>query len=290
MFTNNERLSTVLSTGIPQRRSIYAIFVHFGSNDTTKAAIDSLLSGSTRPDSIIVVDHAESAFAYGDNGVIVIRPEINTGYFGGLQTGITHAVALGAKNNDLCILLNNDVVFARDSLESISHWWSSYGNVNTLAGASLGAVSLLSGRARIMSEQQISSSLGTIPYVHGSCMVGEVGLFTSIEFPTSLFLYWEDVLLSMLVCKAGGSLRAIPGLQPIHDDQSSPVSPTKLYYMVRNGAYVLEVYTPVLWRLYWFILNTIRKAYHANMAGDKHAMVKRALRDARSCILGKANI
>lgn len=290
MFTNTESLSTVLSTGIPQKRSIYAIFVHFGSPEVTQKAIASLFAGTMRPSYIIVVDHAETLFVCKGDDVVIIRPEINTGYFGGLQVGIAHAVDSGAKKTDLCLLLNNDIVFEPHSLQTISHWWDVCGSSQVLAGASLGSVSLLSGRARIFSTKEVVKTWGVIPYIHGSCIIGEFGLLTSLEIPVSLFMYWEDVLLSILVRQKSGVLRVIPSLEAIHNDRPSSISLSKLFYLVRNGAYVLETYSPSLWRVYWYIINTIRMAYHACMDGNKHRIIVRALRDARHKKLGKAKL
>lgn len=290
MFTDNKILSTVLSTSIPQERSIFAILVHFGPAEVTQVAIHSLLAGTMRPDHIIVVDHAKKTFLYTDTRVVVIRPKRNTGYFGGLQVGFAHALASGARESDLCLLLNNDLVFMQDSLETISQWWDTHGSSRVLAGASLGLVSLVTGRANISSGEDFSTTWRTIPYIHGSCMVGEFTLLTSLQFPVSLFMYWEDVLLSIMIQKKSGVIRCIPGLHAIHNDRSSLVPPSKLFYLVRNGAYVLETHTPAFWRVYWYAINTMRMAYHGCMDGIKHRVIVRSLYDARSKKLGRSTL
>jgi GT2 family glycosyltransferase len=288
MFIKNKTLSTDLSTSIPQRRSVFAIFVHFGLSDTTNAAIESLLEGSVRPHHIIVVDHAETAF-HTTLPATVIRPDSNAGYMGGLQTGISRALLLGASEKDLCILLNNDVLIAKNGLEVVLNWWKVYGGALVLAGSMGGRVSLLSGKAVVTSVRKMGSRWN-VPYVHGSSIIGEFGLFTSFELPLPFFLYWEDVALSMMVLQRGGRLAAIPGFHTSHNDAEGPVSLGKLFYLVRNGAYVLERYTSLPWRVYWYGMNTFRRAYHIQLDGIKHVTVARALRDARASRLGKVEV
>ncbi|MDA1168776.1 MAG: hypothetical protein O3A36_00365 [bacterium] len=289
MFTKNKILSTDLSTSIPQRRSIFAIFVHYGASEITNTATASLKTGTASPDYIIIVDHADIVMPGRNDNAIIIRPKINTGYAGGLQSGIAEAVRLGAKETDLCILLNNDITFTRDSLQRIATWWEKHGGPQVLAGAAGGYVSLFSGRAHITNQIKTANSW-QVTYIHGSCMIAEFGLYSSVSFPASFFMYWEDVAISMMVVRRGGKLMAIPGLQNIHDDTDGVTSSSKLYYMVRNGAYVLEHYLSLSWRLYWYALNTIRMAYHAVHSTNQHKIVARALRDARRGRLGRVNL
>ncbi len=287
MFTRSPMLSTDLSTSIPQERSIFVILVHYGAEENIRAAIRSLTTGNLRPDHVIVVDHAKHALLH--DTAIVIRPEENTGYAGGLRAGLLHAATLGAQPHDLCVLLNNDVVFNYDDMKRIRDWWDVHGSPRTVAGAAQGYVSLVSGRAHILCYEQRAVG-SNIPYIHGSCMVGEFSFLSSLPFPVSLFLYWEDVLLSMDICRNTGMLAVIPGLRTIHDDTRSVVSDIQLYYLVRNGAYTLERHSPPLWRLYWYTLNTVRMLYHRCRFQKKNTVIVRALVDARSGKLGKAQV
>ena len=275
MFMNNVILSTDLSTGIPQRRSIFAIFVHFGPQKVTDVAIASLQAGTLSPDHIIVVDHTFSGS--------------NTGYAAGLVEGLKQAALLGAKETDLCLLLNNDITFDQQYLQYISTWWEKNGGPKVLAGVAGGYVSLFSGRAHI-SPHIKKATPWHILYIHGSCIVGEFGLLSSGIFPTSFFMYWEDVAVSMFVQKIPCTLAVIPGIHGIHDDKLNQVSDAKLFYMVRNGAYVLERYTGPMWKIYWYGINTLRRTFHQSIRNSRHAIIARALAHARSQKLGKADI
>lgn len=288
MFTTNKTLSTDLSTSIPHRRSIFVIFVHFGSSEATNTAVRSLLKGTVRPDSVIVVDNGDVTFKP-SVPVTVVRPGRNTGYMGGLQEGIAEAIKLGAKERDLCVLVNNDTLFEESSLQEVLRWWELHGSPIVLAGSSGGYVSLSSGKA-IVGPKRTDTRERDIPYVHGSSMVGEFSLFSKHKLPVSFFLYWEDVAFSMKVMRDGGLLAVIPGFRVGHDDTEGPVSLSKLFYLVRNGAYVLETYTSMPWRVYWYGRNIVRMAYHFQLGGIRHATIARALRDALLGRLGKAEL
>ncbi len=288
MFMKNKSLSTDLSTSIPQTRSVFVIFVHFGKSETTHAAIQALLKGSVLPTSIVVVDHAEIALRP-ISSVTIIRPNQNTGYMGGLEVGIATLKKLGATNNDVCILLNNDAFLSVGSLRAVISWWELHGGPLVLAGATAGYVSLFSGRAIIASGTKRRAKW-MVPYIHGSSIVAEFGLFSSLRLPTELFLYWEDVALSMEVQGRGGRLAVIRNFHVIHNDAEGSISLSKLFYLVRNGAYVLERYTSLPWRVYWYGMNTFRMGYHFQRRGIRHATIVRALRNARASRLGKAEL
>lgn len=287
MFTANKTLSTDLSTSIPQRRSIFVIFVHFGSSEATNRAVRSLLKGTVRPDGVIVVDN-DGAFASAVP-VTVVRPGSNAGYAGGLREGISEALRLGAKEYDLCVLVNNDTVFEEDSLQGVLRWWDLHGSPMVLAGSAGGYVSLSSGRA-IVSPKRRNTGKWDLPYVHGSSMVGEFSLFLKHKLPVSFFMYWEDVAFSMEIMKQGGLLAVISGFRVGHDDSEGPVSLSKLFYLVRNGAYVLQTYTSIPWRAYWYGRNILRMMYHFQLGGLRHTTIARALRDALIGRLGRADL
>jgi GT2 family glycosyltransferase len=277
MFMKNSNLSTDLSTRIPHIRSIFVILVHFGAKEVTDRALSSLMAGSKQPDHCIVVDHAEIPYK-APMGVHVVRSTKNSGYAAGLLVGIHHAKSLGAKSHDICVLANNDLVFDSAGIEHLAQWWSERFS-NTLAGISWGALSLITGRA-IITGSSLSSSLLVIPYIHGSCMVLEWGYAMNITFPTDLFMYWEDVALSLRVKRMCGVLERIPFPLAAHSDTPEIVSAEKLYFLVRNGAYVLEHELLFAWRLWWKSMNTLRRMYHALCSGSSHKIVLRALKDA----------
>ncbi len=252
-------------------------------------ALLSLAKGSRRPDHIIVIDHADSPYTLPNVSGTLVRPEENTGYVGGMMRGLKEAKRLGASPQDLCFVLNNDASVAKNSIQTLFSWWDMHGNAKTLAGAVWGAVSLWSGRASLM-RGALRTRSGALPYIHGSCLVAEFQLFGSLPLPQDLFLYWEDVAMSMAVIQDAGTLAVVPGLRLRHNDKKGPLSDTKLYYLVRNGAYVLQRHPRRFWRVYWRIANMLREVCHALVPGRIHKVAARALRDARVGQLGKMSV
>lgn len=253
-------------------RSLFCGIVHFGDTKITDRAVASIQDGSLKPDHTVVIDH----------GDIPSSPS-NTGYAGGLAELVEKASLLGAAEHDLVIILNNDAVMVQDGMRQVREWWGAYGSPTTIAAPSWGAVSLLTGRARITGENK-RQSMFSIPYLHGACLVMEYGLAKALPFPIDLFLYWEDVALGL---RHTGTLARIPFPFIEHTDTAGPVSENKIYYLVRNGAYVLEREVAPVWRIYWYVVNTIRYVYHALAC---HWVVAQALRDARYERLGRRNV
>ncbi len=283
MFTTNTRLSTDLSTAIPQEKNLFVVLVHFGESAPTDRLIASLLKGSLVPSYIIIVDHAEQVYLLRikSNAIVYVRPNKNNGYAAGLRAGITHAGSIGVQSTGICVCVNNDIEFGVSDIQNIALWWNAYGSPCTFAGPAMGAVSLITGRSRIY-HKNVEASFFSLEYIHGSCMVGQYGLFSKMPFFEHLFMYWEDVAISRSIVAAGGVLAYIPNLQMHHDDTVGALSSKKLYYLVRNGAYALQHNSPYIWRQYWRILNIMRLAYHQVHTGKKHAVVARALRDAQT--------
>lgn len=275
MFTEGPMLSTELSTKIPHMPSIFAIIVHFGSRKTTDRAVASCNAHADSGEHCIVIDH----------GSIPDVPN-NKGYAAGLMAGVRNAGAQGAVNRDILLFVNNDIEFEHHGIEQLRSWWGIYGGPRTIAGPSWGSVSFITGRATITGDQMLQHFF-RMPYVHGACIVMEYGLASLLTFPEEFFMYWEDVALSIHAQKTGARIIRIPFPLIRHNDAGGHISQEKLYYLVRNGAYVLEHEAPWGWTIWWRAINTLRSIYHALLRSHKHQIIARALRDARMSRLGK---
>lgn len=262
MFTIKGGLSTDLSTIIPQRRSIIVIIVHFGSKKDTEKLVELLKGGTRPPDTIVVVDNTID----------------NVGYIAGLRAGVLTSRKEGYRPNDVLILLNNDLQVEPGFVSEVERWWSARGSDAMLAGPTIGRLSLFSGRTNIQGTKK--RRLAQRRYVHGSCIVVERAFFDEISRLEDFFMYWEDVSMSFKAIAIGGSLEEIPITSIHHDDLIGALSDEKLYYLVRNGAYVLERAT-FPWSIYWMIMNPIRYAYHRLL---KHAVISQALNDRKNII------
>lgn len=261
---------------IPQRRYIFCIVVHFGSKSSTDTLIRDLLAQESPVQRIFVVDHADESYAplSGAERVEVIRPKANKGYAAGVNVGLRAVKKYGAAPEDIVVCCNNDVRMASKVTTRIVRAAQQW-RVPTLACARMGYVNLFTGRAHIGRAPRMPSLL----YAHGSVLIASTATWEAVgHVPEKFFLYWEDVALSLQAKAKGVSLRQLPDIGIQHEDAVSIVDNKKLYFLVRNGAYVLEHSERAVWRAYWKVCNIIRELAHG-LAGN--AVVARALRDRK---------
>lgn len=236
--------------------------------------MNALFVGVTLPDQCIVVDNNPTPLVMNDSRVLCVRPDKNKGYLAGLRYGVHKSVESPAS---ILVLMNNDIVFEQDFLKNITQWWQHNGNNHTLAGPRAGTLSPLSGRA----YAHRARVLFPLQYIDGACMVISRSFFDSISGFEQLFMYWEDVAMSLEARKQLGTLKIIPDLRLQHaSDSIRDVSEEKLYYLVRNGAFVLQR-LPAFCGAYWYIVNIVRLWIHNALPGARHALMARALHDAR---------
>ncbi len=271
MFTKKPTLSTDLSTPIPQTTSIIVVVVHFGSPEHTTRLLDSLVSGMRIPDKIVVVNNDSEPYLYKNKHVTCVKPATNRGYIAGLRYGI-HSIDM--KKNALLVLMNNDAKVSSNFLATIESWWHKHGGSSVLSGPRMATISCFTGRAHINGNHPLFS----LPYIDGACMVVRPSFFDAISNVEGLFMYWEDVLLSIHAKKVGGEIKEIPHLGFTHPDNTEEVTDQKLYYLVRNGAYILERLA-FPWGLYWIIRNKVRQYWHVVCSGRRHKNIAKALRD-----------
>lgn len=257
--------------------------MHYGEAAVTRAAVAALREGALVPDGVVIVDHAAEPLVLLEPEVVVVRPGTNGGYGAGLNVGLGVLVGRRVSPMALVVCMNNDVLVQADTLQQVATWWQ-HRDGFALTGARWGVVNLISGRTRLLET-------GTGPrwyerrYIDGAFMAAPLQAFLRAQtLPEDYFLYWEDVLFSERVRRAGGGLRLISGLQLAHDDHE-PRDTTQVYYLVRNGARWLAEETTRPLRWWWWLANRGRWAYHG-LRGTK-PFVTQALRDATHRVGGK---
>jgi N-acetylglucosaminyl-diphospho-decaprenol L-rhamnosyltransferase len=275
----------------PQKRKYYVVIVHYGDPGQTKRALMSLRNCESPPNKIVVVDHAESRFIHPCG--IVIRPNRNTGFAGGVNSALGALLSRGAKARDIIVIMNNDVTAYPETFRELRRWWHRHpeeallGVVTeeahgTVAG--LGYVDLITGRTHFRKPHR-----HVVPYIHGSFFAAPYLVFMKTGgLPEDYFLYWEDAQLSVRAARRHIPLKVSPDVRVVHHrHRPSPAErDDERYYLVRNGARFLEEETPVPWRYYWQFRNLLRLAYHTlRPAGDP--IVRRALADARRGTAGR---
>lgn len=268
---------------IPQTRKYFVVTVHYEREEKTNALLSSIQKNTRQPHKVIIIDHGSTPFTPLVKGLplTVIRPTENSGYGGGINTAAGHLYGSGAQGEDVIICVNNDIELAGNAIATIANAYQ-HKPPTGLWGALPATLNLFSGR----------TVLGGIPfwpwqklYIDGACFAVDLQTFFAVKgMPDQLFMYWEDVEFSRRVKASGYTIGVIPHLEIKHHSASG-YSPEKTYYLVRNGAWYLANQTPRAWRIYWNILNTIRRLAHTYITGKTN--VVKALEDAQDNKLGK---
>ena len=180
---------------------------------------------------------------------MLVEPEDNTGFGGGMNLAAARATAAGA---ELLLLLNPDAVLGRETVLSL------------LARAereprSLVAPVLTDSDGRVVADRAVvclaDGSMrsprspspippgGTHPWLSGACLALSARLFETVDgFDERYFLYWEDVDFSQRVVRSGGVLVLAREAVAVHDeggtqrdeDAGPAKSDTYYYYNARN--------------------------------------------------------
>lgn len=253
-------------------KQIFLIIVHFGSVEPTSRLLDALSAITTPWLHRILVNHDPTPWR-GDYGPVHVVNKPNRGYFAGFAEGVSAARLLGAKKDDIIMCLNNDVLLSPQDIYQIYSWLRDKAG-DFLAGAQFGWVAYVSGRARIGNRR----TLFGFPYVHGPVIAAPLETLLRIGIPSEMGMYWEDVVISLYARKAEVPMYSIPLPRGIHDD-TAKMSDAKLYYLVRNGAAVLEHAPSPPWRVIWRVRNILRLAYHRF---EGHAFLAKALADRKN--------
>lgn len=279
----------------PQTPQFYVIIVHYGEPATTRRAVRSLLDGSVRPKTILVVDHAKEKFVYdGLPQVHILRPMHNEGYAAGINLGLGALTRHSVRTSDVVIAMNNDVEVQPDTLLKLQQWWTAHpypalrGVVSQEGTSKIyggGHIHLWTGRAHLNTTRH-----QPVHYVHGAFLVAPYDVFLKTQgLPEHYFLYWEDVLFGRRVQARHIPLEIVPHAFITHRTATADtISDQQLYYLVRNGALFLEKELPWPWRMYWNVRNRLRALYHGSRRGRRARVIYQALTDARRGVMSQA--
>jgi len=295
----------------PQNRKYFVIIVQYGDPNKTQKALASICHYSPAPDHIIVVDQGTEPLKLTEKltqEVTIIRRKGNNGYAAAINTGFGALVSLGATENDIVVVMNNDITFSSDTFHELRQWWNN-NPTDALLGVSIhernlrlsgaGEINLINGRLNLLTnsdfikrpnllEKPSSILRKKIPCIHGALFAAPFRVFLRLQgLSEKYFMYWEDADLSVRAARLNIPLRLASQVQAIHHCTAiDKIENYHLYYLVRNGAIFLEKETPFLWRKYWWLLNRLRFLYHSSPLSQK-PLVRQALIDAIKGKLGK---
>ncbi|RZI91406.1 MAG: glycosyltransferase family 2 protein [Microbacterium sp.] len=227
------------------------LVVSYGSHDLVEEG----LTRTAVPDGthVVVVDNFTSTAERqvmrslaGRHGWILLEPDENLGFGGGMNLAANEAIARGATS---LVLLNPDAYLEGDGVAALDALTRAHPEaiVSPLVVrpdgshfASLMEIDLDTGTLRRVRDGQrfARSEL----WVSGACVAMSAELWQRVDgFDEDYFLYWEDVDLSVRITKAGGAVHVAEHVRAVHSpggtqeqDGRPGKSPTYYFYNVRN--------------------------------------------------------
>jgi GT2 family glycosyltransferase len=240
---------------------VVSIVVHYGSLDDTRQCVRSLLACSYERHSVVVVDNGSSAgdaerlSAEFGARVRVIESGKNRGFGGGANLGLQWAQAQDAT---YAWVLNNDTTVEPTCIRQLVDAMEAspgYGILSPQISASIGpeapsGIWYSGGRVlleRAETRHSFRRAEGASPvetgYVTGCAMFIRCAALAIVgSFWEPLFLYWEDVDLSLRMRRAGWNLGVVPDALIHHEIHGSVVSGTLEYYHFRNALIVVRTF------------------------------------------------
>jgi len=240
---------------------VASIVVNFDGLDDTRQCVQSLLASSCERHSVVVVDNASPSgdadrlsAEFGDR-VHVIASGKNLGYGGGANLGLRWALAQDAA---YAWVLNNDTIVDPTCIQQLVDAMElnpTYGMVSPQISAPIGPEApfgiwysggrVLLERAETRHSFERAEGMGVVEtgYVTGCAMFVRCASLANIGlFWEPLFLYWEDVDLSLRMRRAGWNLGVVPNALIHHSIHGSVVSKTLEYYHFRNALIIVRTF------------------------------------------------
>jgi GT2 family glycosyltransferase len=224
---------------------VWAIVVHYGAPAPTRRALDALRAGETHPDRLLVVDN-QGDWKDESGDVIVVRPGANLGFAGAAAEGARRALAGGAA---WLWFVNNDAIVAPRCLASLVDAAAvspDAGILSPLIAYGDGGLWYAGGGVdpRSFSVSHLTATPATpdafdTGYVTGCAMLVRAAALEAAGLPDArLFMYLEDVDLSLRVRQHGWRLLVVPTALVTHDverrDGRRVFSATSVYLITRN--------------------------------------------------------
>jgi len=279
---------------------VWAIVVHYGAPSATRRTLDSVRAGTVRPGQLLVVDN-QGGWEDEQGDVIVVRPGANLGFAGGAAEGARVAMASGAA---WLWFVNNDAVVAPGCLGALAHAAAGLPDAGMLSPLIAygdgelwyagGAVDPVSFAVSHLSAPPATPNAFDTGYVTGCAMFVRAAALEAAGLPDArLFMYFEDVDLSLRVRQHGWRLLVVPTALVTHDverrDGRRVFSASSVYLTTRNrlvlagrrGALPRAVPPALAWSL-----RQVVKAARQGTLRQVAAAAARGLRDGLRGITG----
>ncbi len=248
------RFATQAATSVQPANacSVHAVVVNFHTPDATLLAVRSLLASRHPFTRIVVVDNShdracESALTGLPDHVDYVSAGTNRGFAGGMNIGVTRALAAGATH---VLLVNSDAIvppdclggllrsFAQPSVGIVSPTVLSLGSPDRIQ--SMGAsYNLRTGRMRIRRHgapaSERFSHAGEVDAASGCVMLVSRAVFKTIGMlDEEYFFGFEEIEFSLRARQRGFSVNVTSDVAFHEGGCSLSSASTRLYYAARN--------------------------------------------------------
>ena len=261
---------------------VSAVIVAYRTPAEVAAAVASLRGQNRAPDEIIIVDNGASEGAPLSRvvdlpGLTIEQPTTNLGFGAGCNVGAQAAAG------DLLLVMNADVVLARDALERLvprleeDHRVAvvgpkilSNGAVQPSARAfptvrtgffgrrSVATRILLRAGRLPMELNPTRGRAGTVDWVSGACMMVRTEAFRQVGgFDDCYWMYWEDADLCRRLRNAGWKVAYEPGAVVDHATGASGTSERTIRAFHDSAARFAERHIAVSTFQRWLIEGTL---------------------------------
>ena len=240
---------------------VVSVVVNYEGFDDTIRCVESLLASAYAEHRVVVVDNASPS---GDAARLsaelsdrahVIASGRNLGYGGGANLGLGWALAQDAA---YAWVLNNDTIVEPacigqlvDAMQANPRHGALSPQIEAPVGPEAplgiwfagGKVLLDRAETRHSFERVAGAEIAESEYITGCAMflrsaaLADTGLFWE-----RLFLYWEDLDLSLRLRRAGWSLGVLPNARIRHEIHGSVGSNTLDYYHFRNALVIVRTF------------------------------------------------
>lgn len=246
-------------------KKVFFVIVNYNGRDIIESCLRSVFASEQANFSVVVVDNASE-----DGSMSLVKtlfPKVhcifhakNTGFSGGVNSGITFALEHGA---DFVFLLNNDAILFPDTLSILMRYAEK--NPKSVFSPIIlsskeprkiwfcgGKIDWWRMRARHIPEQKISDRPSSTEYLSGCALcIPKKAFYDAGLFDEDYFLYYEDVDWCMRARVAGYSLWVVPSAEVVHSEQSEKRKSLKIYFLVLSGILFFQKNAVGFWKFWW---------------------------------------
>jgi GT2 family glycosyltransferase len=239
------------------RSSTLAIVLHWTHADLTRACVEALVAGTSRPD-VLIVDNGSACpdlepIAASMAGVAVLTLPRNLGFAGGMNAGIAWALTAGFEH---LWLLNDDVVVGHDAYEALARAAAGHApgawtpRLIDEAGRSAhvgGRVGLRGEALTYRRADDFDAAGDGVPWLSATALFVSADAFRRVgAFDERYFAYWEDVDWSVRASRAGLALGVCRAAAVAHRQNAVRASRSSARYFLtsRNELLFARAHVP----------------------------------------------